>query len=637
MSPSRLSRQRPRLRPSRPGLRPQVELLEQRNLLSTSTFMLTPLKQVSNGDPLTVPPADAALVSPSSEVEPQIAVDPRNPACAVAVWQQDRFTSIGGSLALVASFSTDANCPAGAHWSTPAVIPGFDATASGAAFERYTDPWVTISPCGDVYATGLGFTPRGPIALDSAVLAIKGCISGGGLSWKTCSLTTLIDNPAPPDNLNPYVGSNDKDMVIADPTNANNVYVVWDQFDFPSDTASYNSAHSFGIRANSVFARTTDGGAHWDAPQNLTSFHENAGAYFDSIVVQHNGDLVDVFSYLKGSGRQPSHADKFVVGAMRSTDHGATWSDISSGPNIDAMAVTDPDTGALVRDGDGIVSVAADPTTDGRLYAVWADGRFSGHTHEDIAFSESDDGGLTWSDPIKVNQAPTSLPAGDQQAFTPVVAVNCAGTVAVTYYDFRNNTAAAGLLTDYWLVHASSKFTDPNSWKKDEKQLTTTSFNLENAPPTDNGDFFLGDYQGLAAAGTSFYALFGQAGSGASDPSNIWFRDPPPAPALPAATAASQGVQPPGGLAGDALAGLAIGVFAGNTPGPGGTGLAPAGGRSSVVDGPPPVRGDLGPLTVPAAPSADVLRSGGGRGTDSADDALLDALFSDGRDDPLSA
>src|SRR6185312_2557076 len=37
--------------------------------------------------------------------------------------------------------------------------------------------------------------------------------------------------------------------------------------------------------------------------------------------------------------------------------------------------------------------------------------------------------------------------------------------------------------------------------------------------------------EGLVAAGTSFFALFAQAGASSSDPSNIWFRDPPPAPA----------------------------------------------------------------------------------------------------------
>jgi hypothetical protein len=35
---------------------------------------------------------------------------------------------------------------------------------------------------------------------------------------------------------------------------------------------------------------------------------------------------------------------------------------------------------------------------------------------------------------------------------------------------------------------------------------------------------------GLSAAGNSFYTLFAQAGGSAANPSDIWFRDPPPAP-----------------------------------------------------------------------------------------------------------
>ena len=45
------------------------------------------------------------------------------------------------------------------------------------------------------------------------------------------------------------------------------------------------------------------------------------------------------------------------------------------------------------------------------------------------------DGGLTWSNPIKVNASPSGV-----AAFTPSVDVASDGTVAVTYYDFRNNT-----------------------------------------------------------------------------------------------------------------------------------------------------------------------------------------------------
>src|SRR5262249_32730077 len=156
-----------------------------------------------------------------------------------------------------------------------------------------------------------------------------------------------------------------------------------------------------------------------------------------------------------------------VVGVLRSTDGGKTWSDPIAGPAIEAIAVTDPNTGRGVREGEPILDVAVDPK--GNLFAVWDDGRFSNFTHDDIAFAMSRDGGLPWSAPIKVNQTPTTISAGNQQAFPPSVAVAADGTVAVTHYDFRNNGAIPGLATDYWLVHASSDFTNPTSWQSDEK------------------------------------------------------------------------------------------------------------------------------------------------------------------------
>ena len=53
-----------------------------------------------------------------------------------------------------------------------------------------------------------------------------------------------------------------------------------------------------------------------------------------------------------------------------------------------------------------------------------------------------------------MNQTPTTIPIGNQQAFTPSVDVAADGTVAVTYYDFRNNTPTpATLPTDYFVVH----------------------------------------------------------------------------------------------------------------------------------------------------------------------------------------
>lgn len=134
----------------------------------------------------------------------------------------------------------------------------------------------------------------------------------------------------------------------------------------------------------------------------------------------------------------------------------------------------------------------------------------------------SSDAGLTWSIPIQVNQTPNSVPAIDRQAFSPTIAVAADGTVGVSYYDFRNNTAAPGATTDYWLAYAPAGTTSSNAWG--EMRLTTTSFNLEQAPTRFGGDTWLGDYEGLAAAGNDFVAAWAMPDGSAVAQESVFFR-----------------------------------------------------------------------------------------------------------------
>jgi hypothetical protein len=620
-----------------PQARPWVEALERRDLLST-TLGLTPLVQVSDPSPLGSYTPPGGQYFPDSEVEPQISVDPTNAAHAVAVWQQDRYSG-SGARALVVSVSSNAGAAGGATWTAPAAIPGFDGSVPTSAYQRYSDPWVSFAPNGDLYASALAFSFSAGFPTTSAILASKS--TDGGLTWSAPA--TLVANPVPPGS-DPEDLLNDKEAITADPTDPSGktAYVIWDRLNQPSDNANFNAYHGFGFRADTLFAKTTDGGATWDT-RVLFAPQANEEWIGHSIVVMpttsaHPGRLVDLFSLEQGSGSQGLKSARNKLAVIYSDDGGATWSGpVIVGDQFD-LAVTDPDTGAAVRVGEPLPDFAVDPI-NGNLYAVWLDARFSNYKADGVVFAMSSDGGLTWSAPIQVNQTPTDIAVGNQQAFVPSVAVNSDGTVAVTYYDFRKNTPAAGVPTDYWLVHASGSFTDPASWSADEKRLTCASFNMENAANTGRG-YFLGDYAGLAAAGKSFYALFAQAGTGASDPSNIWFRDPPPAES-PAASAASSTVAPSGGIsaagpiAADAWTGLAAGTLAENLSGPPRAGLPGTGGRQASADWLPPRASDTGPLPGPAAQSVGVPPSRDAAGTALAGgEALVDALFSDGWDDP---
>src|SRR2546425_4784444 len=82
---------------------------------------------------------------------------------------------------------------------------------------------------------------------------------------------------------------------------------------------------------------------------------------------------------------------------------------------------------------DGITeSFAASPTYPGHLYLAYEE--WSG-TKMDIKFSQSTDGGLTWSTPVKVNDNVDV--AGPTDQFQPSVAAGSSGAVVVAFYDRR--------------------------------------------------------------------------------------------------------------------------------------------------------------------------------------------------------
>jgi len=72
----------------------------------------------------------------------------------------------------------------------------------------------------------------------------------------------------------------------------------------------------------------------------------------------------------------------------------------------------------------------------GRLYAVWPDARYGRRTQ--ILLAHSDDEGRTWTEARVVSDGPDSAAFGPNN-FMPMVAVNAAGIVAVSWYDRRDN------------------------------------------------------------------------------------------------------------------------------------------------------------------------------------------------------
>jgi hypothetical protein len=488
-----------------------------------------PLVQVSGGSPFSSCTLDdvagqTGTVFPSSEVEPWIDVNPTNTSNIVGMWQQDRWSN-GGARGHVLGVSMDG----GTSWRN-VVLPKVTVCSGGTlenfgGYQRTTDPWVSFGPDGKLHQISLSFNdiagPFGPEDeqpggdFDHALLASTS--TDGGLNWSDPRVVIR--------DLDGNV-FNDKQSITADPNSASHVYAVWDRLVFPTSERA-NVIAGFvtsSIRGPIWFNRSTNGGTSWEQPRQIYDPGQNDQTISSQIVVlpaSLNGTLVNLFAEFHGEDAQKQRG--WNVRVIRSSNRGQTWSRAIQVDRLQTIGVTDPESGAVIRVGDIIPDIAVN-ATNGRLYAVWQDARFSGFQNDSIAFSQSLDGGLTWSAPVKVNKTPTNISAGNQQAFTASVDVAADGTISVTYYDFRNNNGGAPLLTDYFVVHChpttDTACTNPANWVN-EIRLTNSSFDMLQAPLTSTG-FFTGDYEGLASAGNIFTPFFSQ--SHGSDSASVFFR-----------------------------------------------------------------------------------------------------------------
>jgi len=124
----------------------------------------------------------------NSEVEPHVAVNPRDANHLVGVWQQDRWSN-GSARGLLTGVSFDG----GTTWS---------------AFQA------PFSEC-----TGGNAANGGTFAIGSRNAVLVSRSGDGGRTWSNPA--TLIADTAP--------FFNDKETITADPTDARFVYAVWDR------------------------------------------------------------------------------------------------------------------------------------------------------------------------------------------------------------------------------------------------------------------------------------------------------------------------------------------------------------------------------------------------------------------------
>jgi len=446
-------------------------------------------------DPDANPPS---VVYENTAIEPFVAVNPTNHSNIIGVYQQDRWSD-GGAHGLVAARSFDGGTSWARNFAEFSQCSDNAATPYTSPFPRATDPWVSFDSNGTAYQISLGIT--------SASLTLSGIevstSTNGGTTWGVPVRVITDDDP---------IFFNDKESITGDwrPTaGAGKAYATWIRGDLPGwDSISIvGASHSFAYRGLPMFSKTVDGGATWSAPVPMVK--SNIYAQGNQIAVLPDGTLVNIYGALfKGSGVQPSN--QAFWGAVRSTNGGKTWGGPIKIAELNTALLTNPDIpnptslDQTVRAGDYLPDVAVDPNT-GTLYMVFADSIGGGINH--VKLTKSTNGGKTWTTPTDVTRTGSTT-----HSFNGTVEVTADGTVAVLYYDFRNNTPDPGLPTNVWLTHSHD---GGATWTE---QPVYGAFNMENAPVARG--WFLGDYMGMAAVGNDLILFFGVA-TGTNDSADV--------------------------------------------------------------------------------------------------------------------
>jgi hypothetical protein len=465
-----------------------------------STFVLGPAVNASGPSPFlgctfgVDPNAPAPeVVYDNTEVEPFVAVNPTDNNNIIGVFQQDRWTD-GGSRGLVASHSIDGGQTWSESWGEFSKCSSTPSTDS--PFPRATDPWVSFDAAGKAYQISLG------------IVSASGIFSGvevstsadGGATWSAPNRLITDNDP---------IFFNDKQSITGDPNQAGHAYATWIRGNLPGwdNISIVGAGHSFAYRGLPMFSKTIDGGATWSTPVPMVN--ANVYAQGNQIAVLPDGTLVDIMAILfKGSGIQPSNQAYWAV--ARSTNGGKTWGSPIKIAKLNTALLTNPDIpnptslNQTIRAGDFIPDVAVDHAT-GALYMVFADSIGNGIDH--VKLTKSTNGGKTWSTPVDVTQT-----GPGNHSFNGTVEVAADGTVAVLYYDFRNNTSAPGVPTDVWLTHSHDGGV---TWTE---QHVYGPFDMENAPVARG--WFLGDYQGMAAIGNDLMLFFSVA-TAANDSADV--------------------------------------------------------------------------------------------------------------------
>jgi hypothetical protein len=463
-------------RPARRARRPGVECLEDRTLLSvTGTY----LGQLS----LAAGPATNVSRAPQNQSEQWIAINPHNPANMIAAPNDDN-----GLSQFVDNLWVTRD--GGATW-TEITAP------APAGFISAGDPDLIFDSSGRAIFAHLVEDPAAPPP--NNLFVASSVSSDGGLHWQS----------ALADVFNPNHVGDDKELMAIGPDALN-----------PGQQRIYMAFQRAGIQ----FVTSSPDGLAWTNPVQVsggcdeTNFPftgPSCGIAADPVVLP-NGHVTVAW---EDFGTSPGHG---LLTVASSVDDGIHWTapkvvytseiNVFNDPSLDcASGSTKYCIPAQPTRGIGdFVHLSADLSGgphNGRMYLSFTDAPGS-HNDTNVYVMRSDDGGTTWSAPVKADDDPTDGTKNGHSQFNAAMEVDqTTGDVALAWYDARNSPGNSDTQFFGTISTDGGQTFEPN---------VAISPGQSNASDTNTG-FDWGEYAGLAFFGGSFFPLWADNSNSTGD------------------------------------------------------------------------------------------------------------------------
>jgi len=208
--------------------------------------------------------------------------------------------------------------------------------------------------------------------------------------------------------------------------------------DVESASAFYGRTYAAWVKFASpfpvMFSYTDNGGQSWSSPQQVNNpSHRSAGG---DMAIGPNGEV-----YVCWAGvTESSPFKEILIGFASSVDGGQNWDVTENAFEVNGITgiLTDKDN-IRVNGLPGIAVDTSEGLTNGWIYIVTGQKNLApSGSDPDVVLYRSEDGGVSWSSGIRVNQ--DALNNGKTQYF-PTAHVDGYGGLNVIYYDDRITTS----------------------------------------------------------------------------------------------------------------------------------------------------------------------------------------------------